>query len=204
VRSGVKIRSRHLGGAEIVRTESLREGRLPLTTSAPISTTAFAEAKTTSADGSAQGRINKGRRDHATLRFEREWGLAGARAPGTWGEVANTKTPGRAKPPRRLHESRTQPGPSADSGEAGAGGGRDGGGGVGSARDRVRSDTPAQTRAGCGSQERWCLAAVCGGARGQRPQAAVRAETAPDGLRAPETDTAARGRLAPDPALPVK
>jgi small subunit ribosomal protein S3 len=179
---GVKIRcGGRLGGAEMSRTESYSEGRVPLHTLRADIDYGFAEAKTTFGRIGVKVWINKG--EIMPEGFERD--AAGTRL----GEVdTRRRRGGRPGDAEQLGPAR----PQRRSGGGGAGGGRDGGGGRGR-RPRQGQNDPAQS----GDPN-----AGAGGRRARpRPQAAPAAPEA----AAPETatpETAAPETVAPEVAAP--
>src|SRR6478735_747988 len=178
---GVKIRcGGRLGGAEMSRTESYSEGRVPLHTLRADIDYGFAEAKTTFGRIGVKVWINKG--EIMPEGFERD--AAGTRL----GEVdTRRRRGGRPGDAEQLGPAR----PQRRSG-GGAGGGRDGGGGRGR-RPRQGQNDPAQSgdpNAGAGGRR----------ARPRPPAAPAAPEAA-----APETatpDTAAPETAAPEAAAP--
>src|SRR6478752_6947493 len=177
---GVKIRcGGRLGGAEMSRTESYSEGRVPLHTLRADIDYGFAEAKTTFGRIGVKVWINKG--EIMPEGFERD--AAGTRL----GEVdTRRRRGGRPGDAEQLGPAR----PQRRSG-GGAGGGRDGGGGRGR-RPRQGQNDPAQSgdpNAGAGGRR----------ARPRPPAAPAAPEAA-----APETataETAASEVAAPEPAV---
>jgi small subunit ribosomal protein S3 len=187
---GVKIRcGGRLGGAEMSRTESYSEGRVPLHTLRADIDYGFAEAKTTFGRIGVKVWINKG--EIMPEGFERD--AAGTRL----GEVdTRSRRGGRPGDAEQLGPAR----PQRRSG-GGAGGGRDGGGR--GRRPRPGQNDPAQS----GDPN-----AGAGGRRARpRPQAAPAApeaaapEAATPATAAPETaapETAAPEAAAPETAAP--
>jgi len=178
---GVKIRcGGRLGGAEMSRTESYSEGRVPLHTLRADIDYGFAEAKTTFGRIGVKVWINKG--EIMPEGFERD--AAGTRL----GEVdTRRRRGGRPGDAEQLGPAR----PQRRSGGGGAGGGRDGGGGRGR-RPRQGQNDPAQSgdpNAGAGGRR----------ARPRPPAAPAAPEAA-----APETatETAAPETAAPETAAP--
>ena len=175
---GVKIRcGGRLGGAEMSRTESYSEGRVPLHTLRADIDYGFAEAKTTFGRIGVKVWINKG--EIMPEGFERD--AAGTRL----GEVdTRRRRGGRPGDAEQLGPARPQ--------RRGAGGGRDGGGGRGR-RPRQGQNDPAQSgdpNAGAGGRR----------ARPRPPAAPAAPESA-----APETttpETAAPEAAAPETAAP--
>jgi len=188
---GVKIRcGGRLGGAEMSRTESYSEGRVPLHTLRADIDYGFAEAKTTFGRIGVKVWINKG--EIMPEGFERD--AAGTRL----GEVdTRRRRGGRPGDAEQLGPAR----PQRRSG-GGAGGARDGGGGRGR-RPRQGQNDPSQS----GDPN-----AGAGGRRARpRPQPApaapeaAAAETAAPETAAPETaapETAAPQTAAPETAAP--
>src|SRR3954470_17179194 len=183
---GVKIRcGGRLGGAEMSRTESYSEGRVPLHTLRADIDYGFAEAKTTFGRIGVKVWINKG--EIMPEGFERD--AAGTRL----GEVdTRRRRGGRPGDAEQLGPAR----PQRRSGGAGGGGGRDGGGR--GRRPRQGQNDPAQS----GDPN-----AGAGGRRPRpRPQAAPPApEAAAPETGAPETatpETAAPEAAAPETAAP--
>src|SRR5207248_1110657 len=171
---GVKIRcGGRLGGAEMSRTESYSEGRVPLHTLRADIDYGFAEAKTTFGRIGVKVWINKG--EIMPEGFERD--AAGTRL----GEVdTRRRRGGRPGDAEQLGPAR----PQRRSGGGGAGGGRDGG--------RGRRPRPGQ--GGDGGQP----AGESPGAGGRRARARPQQsapEAAPPAAPAPET-------AAPDAAAP--
>src|SRR6476469_1838199 len=173
---GVKIRcGGRLGGAEMSRTESYSEGRVPLHTLRADIDYGFAEAKTTFGRIGVKVWINKG--EIMPEGFERD--AAGTRL----GEVdTRRRRGGRPGDAEQLGPARPQ--------RRGAGGGRDGGSGRGR---RQGQNDPAQSgdpNAGAGGRR----------ARPRPPAAPAAPESA-----APETttpETAAPEAAAPETAAP--
>jgi small subunit ribosomal protein S3 len=183
---GVKIRcGGRLGGAEMSRTESYSEGRVPLHTLRADIDYGFAEAKTTFGRIGVKVWINKG--EIMPEGFERD--AAGTRL----GEVdTRRRRGGRPGDAEQLGPAR----PQRRSGGGGGGGGRDGAGR--GRRPRQGQNDPAQS----GDPN-----AGAGGRRARpRPQAAPAApETAAPETAAPETaapETAAPEAAAPEAAAP--
>ena len=194
---GVKIRcGGRLGGAEMSRTESYSEGRVPLHTLRADIDYGFAEAKTTFGRIGVKVWINKG--EIMPEGFERD--AAGTRL----GEVdTRRRRGGRPGDAEQLGPAR----PQRRSGGGGAGGGRDGGGGRGR-RPRQGQNDPAQSgdpNAGAGGRR----------ARPRPPAAPAAPEAAAPETAAPETaapeaaapeaaapEAAAPGPAAPEPAAP--
>jgi small subunit ribosomal protein S3 len=188
---GVKIRcGGRLGGAEMSRTESYSEGRVPLHTLRADIDYGFAEAKTTFGRIGVKVWINKG--EIMPEGFERD--AAGTRL----GEVdTRRRRGGRPGDAEQLGPAR----PQRRSG-GGAGGARDGGGGRGR-RPRQGQNDPSQS----GDPN-----AGAGGRRARpRPQPApaapeaAAAETAAPQTAAPQTaapETAAPEAAAPEAAAP--
>src|SRR6478672_10507017 len=178
---GVKIRcGGRLGGAEMSRTESYSEGRVPLHTLRADIDYGFAEAKTTFGRIGVKVWINKG--EIMPEGFERD--AAGTRL----GEVdTRRRRGGRPGDAEQLGPAR----PQRRSGGGGGGGGRDGAGR--GRRPRQGQNDPAQS----GDPN-----AGAGGRRARpRPQAAPAAPEA----AAPETvtpETAAPETAAPEAAAP--
>src|SRR6476661_84144 len=176
---GVKIRcGGRLGGAEMSRTESYSEGRVPLHTLRADIDYGFAEAKTTFGRIGVKVWINKG--EIMPEGFERD--AAGTRL----GEVdTRRRRGGRPGDAEQLGPARPQ-----RRGGGGGAGGRDGGGGRGR-RPRQGQNDPAQSgdpNAGAGGRR----------ARPRPPAAPAAPEAA-----APETatpDTAAPESAAPESA----
>jgi small subunit ribosomal protein S3 len=183
---GVKIRcGGRLGGAEMSRTESYSEGRVPLHTLRADIDYGFAEAKTTFGRIGVKVWINKG--EIMPEGFERD--AAGTRL----GEVdTRRRRGGRPGDAEQLGPAR----PQRRSG-GGAGGGRDGGGGRGR-RPRQGQNDPAQSgdpNAGAGGRR----------ARPRPPAAPAAPETATPETAAPESaaaETAAAETAAPGTAAP--
>jgi small subunit ribosomal protein S3 len=178
---GVKIRcGGRLGGAEMSRTESYSEGRVPLHTLRADIDYGFAEAKTTFGRIGVKVWINKG--EIMPEGFERD--AAGTRL----GEVdTRRRRGGRPGDAEQLGPAR----PQRRSG-GGAGGGRDGGGGRGR-RPRQGQNDPAQSgdpNAGAGGRR----------ARPRPPAAPAAPEPAAPETAAPET--AAPEAAAPEAAAP--
>src|SRR6476660_6444499 len=178
---GVKIRcGGRLGGAEMSRTESYSEGRVPLHTLRADIDYGFAEAKTTFGRIGVKVWINKG--EIMPEGFERD--AAGTRL----GEVdTRRRRGGRPGDAEQLGPAR----PQRRSG-GGAGGGRDGGGGRGR-RPRQGQNDPAQS----GDPN--------AGAGGRRARPRPPAATAAPEAAAPETatpDTAAPETAAPEATAP--
>ena len=179
---GVKIRcGGRLGGAEMSRTESYSEGRVPLHTLRADIDYGFAEAKTTFGRIGVKVWINKG--EIMPEGFERD--AAGTRL----GEVdTRRRRGGRPGDAEQLGPAR----PQRRGGGGGGGGGRDGGGGRGR-RPRQGQNDPAQSgdpNAGAGGRR----------ARPRPPAAPAAPEAA-----APETTTpesAAPEAAAPETAAP--
>ena len=188
---GVKIRcGGRLGGAEMSRTESYSEGRVPLHTLRADIDYGFAEAKTTFGRIGVKVWINKG--EIMPEGFERD--AAGTRL----GEVdTRRRRGGRPGDAEQLGPAR----PQRRSG-GGAGGGRDGGGGRGR-RPRQGQNDPAQSgdpNAGAGGRR----ARPRPSAAPAAPEAAA-PETATPETAAPETaapETAAPETAAPETAAP--
>jgi len=184
---GVKIRcGGRLGGAEMSRTESYSEGRVPLHTLRADIDYGFAEAKTTFGRIGVKVWINKG--EIMPEGFERD--AAGTRL----GEVdTRRRRGGRPGDAEQLGPAR----PQRRSGGGGAGGGRDGGGGRGR-RPRQGQNDPAQSgdpNAGAGGRR----------ARPRPPAAPAAPEAAAPETAAPETaapETAAPEAAAPEAAAP--
>jgi small subunit ribosomal protein S3 len=183
---GVKIRcGGRLGGAEMSRTESYSEGRVPLHTLRADIDYGFAEAKTTFGRIGVKVWINKG--EIMPEGFERD--AAGTRL----GEVdTRRRRGGRPGDAEQLGPAR----PQRRSG-GGAGGGRDGGGGRGR-RPRQGQNDPAQSgdpNAGAGGRR----------ARPRPPAAPAAPEPAAPETAAPETaapEAAAPEAAAPEAAAP--
>src|SRR5689334_23637087 len=184
---GVKIRcGGRLGGAEMSRSESYSEGRVPLHTLRADIDYGFAEAKTTFGRIGVKVWINKG--EIMPEGFERD--AAGTRL----GEVdTRRRRGGRPGDAEQLGPAR----PQRRSGGGGAGGGRDGGGGRGR-RPRQGQNDPAQRgdpNAGAGGRR----------ARPRPPAAPAAPEAAAPETAAPETagaETAAPEAAAPEAAAP--
>ena len=184
---GVKIRcGGRLGGAEMSRTESYSEGRVPLHTLRADIDYGFAEAKTTFGRIGVKVWINKG--EIMPEGFERD--AAGTRL----GEVdTRRRRGGRPGDAEQLGPAR----PQRRSGGGGAGGGRDGGGGRGR-RPRQGQNDPAQSgdpNAGAGGRR----------ARPRPPAAPAAPEAAAPETAAPETaapETAAPETAGPETAGP--
>jgi len=184
---GVKIRcGGRLGGAEMSRTESYSEGRVPLHTLRADIDYGFAEAKTTFGRIGVKVWINKG--EIMPEGFERD--AAGTRL----GEVdTRRRRGGRPGDAEQLGPAR----PQRRSGGGGAGGGRDGGGGRGR-RPRQGQNDPAQSgdpNAGAGGRR----------ARPRPPAAPAAPEAAAPESAAPETaapETAAPETAGPETAGP--
>jgi len=184
---GVKIRcGGRLGGAEMSRTESYSEGRVPLHTLRADIDYGFAEAKTTFGRIGVKVWINKG--EIMPEGFERD--AAGTRL----GEVdTRRRRGGRPGDAEQLGPAR----PQRRSGGGGAGGGRDGGGGRGR-RPRQGQNDPAQSgdpNAGAGGRR----------ARPRPPAAPAAPEAAAPETAAPETaapEAAAPEAAAPEAAAP--
>jgi small subunit ribosomal protein S3 len=185
---GVKIRcGGRLGGAEMSRTESYSEGRVPLHTLRADIDYGFAEAKTTFGRIGVKVWINKG--EIMPEGFERD--AAGTRL----GEVdTRRRRGGRPGDAEQLGPAR----PQRRSGGSGGGGGRDGGGR--GRRPRQGQNDPSQSgdpNAGAGGRR----------ARPRPPAAPAAAapETAAPETAAPETaapETAAPETAAPEAAAP--
>jgi small subunit ribosomal protein S3 len=183
---GVKIRcGGRLGGAEMSRTESYSEGRVPLHTLRADIDYGFAEAKTTFGRIGVKVWINKG--EIMPEGFERD--AAGTRL----GEVdTRRRRGGRPGDAEQLGPAR----PQRRSG-GGAGGGRDGGGGRGR-RPRQGQNDPAQSgdpNAGAGGRR----------ARPRPPAAPAAPEAAAPETATPETaapETAAPEAAAAEAAAP--
>jgi small subunit ribosomal protein S3 len=183
---GVKIRcGGRLGGAEMSRTESYSEGRVPLHTLRADIDYGFAEAKTTFGRIGVKVWINKG--EIMPEGFERD--AAGTRL----GEVdTRRRRGGRPGDAEQLGPAR----PQRRSG-GGAGGGRDGGGGRGR-RPRQGQNDPAQSgdpNAGAGGRR----------ARPRPPAAPAAPEAAAPETATPETaapETAAPETAGPETAGP--
>jgi small subunit ribosomal protein S3 len=183
---GVKIRcGGRLGGAEMSRTESYSEGRVPLHTLRADIDYGFAEAKTTFGRIGVKVWINKG--EIMPEGFERD--AAGTRL----GEVdTRRRRGGRPGDAEQLGPAR----PQRRSG-GGAGGGRDGGGGRGR-RPRQGQNDPAQSgdpNAGAGGRR----------ARPRPPAAPAAPEAAAPETATPETaapETAAPETAAPEASAP--
>jgi small subunit ribosomal protein S3 len=184
---GVKIRcGGRLGGAEMSRTESYSEGRVPLHTLRADIDYGFAEAKTTFGRIGVKVWINKG--EIMPEGFERD--AAGTRL----GEVdTRRRRGGRPGDAEQLGPAR----PQRRSGGGGAGGGRDGGGGRGR-RPRQGQNDPAQSgdpNAGAGGRR----------ARPRPPAAPAAPEAAAPETATPETaapETAAPETAGPETAGP--
>ena len=184
---GVKIRcGGRLGGAEMSRTESYSEGRVPLHTLRADIDYGFAEAKTTFGRIGVKVWINKG--EIMPEGFERD--AAGTRL----GEVdTRRRRGGRPGDAEQLGPAR----PQRRSGGGGGGGGRDGGGGRGR-RPRQGQNDPAQSgdpNAGAGGRR----------ARPRPPAAPAAPEAAAPETATPETaapETAAPETAAPEAAAP--
>jgi len=184
---GVKIRcGGRLGGAEMSRTESYSEGRVPLHTLRADIDYGFAEAKTTFGRIGVKVWINKG--EIMPEGFERD--AAGTRL----GEVdTRRRRGGRPGDAEQLGPAR----PQRRSGGGGTGGGRDGGGGRGR-RPRQGQNDPAQSgdpNAGAGGRR----------ARPRPPAAPAAPEAAAPETAAPETaapETAAPETAGPETAGP--
>ena len=184
---GVKIRcGGRLGGAEMSRTESYSEGRVPLHTLRADIDYGFAEAKTTFGRIGVKVWINKG--EIMPEGFERD--AAGTRL----GEVdTRRRRGGRPGDAEQLGPAR----PQRRSGGGGAGGGRDGGGGRGR-RPRQGQNDPAQSgdpNAGAGGRR----------ARPRPPAAPAAPEAAAPETATPETaapETAAPETAGPETAAP--
>ena len=183
---GVKIRcGGRLGGAEMSRTESYSEGRVPLHTLRADIDYGFAEAKTTFGRIGVKVWINKG--EIMPEGFERD--AAGTRL----GEVdTRRRRGGRPGDAEQLGPAR----PQRRSG-GGAGGGRDGGGGRGR-RPRQGQNDPAQSgdpNAGAGGRR----------ARPRPPAAPAAPEAAAPETATPDTaapESAASEAAAPEAAAP--
>ena len=193
---GVKIRcGGRLGGAEMSRTESYSEGRVPLHTLRADIDYGFAEAKTTFGRIGVKVWINKG--EIMPEGFERD--AAGTRL----GEVdTRRRRGGRPGDAEQLGPAR----PQRRSG-GGAGGGRDGGGGRGR-RPRQGQNDPAQSgdpNAGAGGRRaRPRPPAAPAAPEAAAPETATPDTAAPE-TAAPETaapETAAPGAAAPEAAAP--
>jgi len=184
---GVKIRcGGRLGGAEMSRTESYSEGRVPLHTLRADIDYGFAEAKTTFGRIGVKVWINKG--EIMPEGFERD--AAGTRL----GEVdTRRRRGGRPGDAEQLGPAR----PQRRSGGGGTGGGRDGGGGRGR-RPRQGQNDPAQSgdpNAGAGGRR----------ARPRPPAAPAAPEAAAPETATPETaapETAAPETAGPETAGP--
>src|SRR6478609_5028762 len=183
---GVKIRcGGRLGGAEMSRSESYSEGRVPLHTLRADIDYGFAEAKTTFGRIGVKVWINKG--EIMPEGFERD--AAGTRL----GEVdTRRRRGGRPGDAEQLGPAR----PQRRSG-GGAGGGRDGGGGRGR-RPRQGQNDPAQSgdpNAGAGGRR----------ARPRPPAAPAAPEAAAPETATPDTaapESAASEAAAPEAAAP--
>jgi small subunit ribosomal protein S3 len=185
---GVKIRcGGRLGGAEMSRTESYSEGRVPLHTLRADIDYGFAEAKTTFGRIGVKVWINKG--EIMPEGFERD--AAGTRL----GEVdTRRRRGGRPGDAEQLGPARPQ---RRSGGGSGGGGGRDGGGR--GRRPRQGQNDPAQSgdpNAGAGGRR----------ARPRPPAAPAAAEAVAPETAAPETaapETAApETAAAPEAAAP--
>jgi small subunit ribosomal protein S3 len=179
---GVKIRcGGRLGGAEMSRTESYSEGRVPLHTLRADIDYGFAEAKTTFGRIGVKVWINKG--EIMPEGFERD--AAGTRL----GEVdTRRRRGGRPGDAEQLGPARPQ---RRSGGGSGGGGGRDGGGR--GRRPRQGQNDPAQSgdpNAGAGGRR----------ARPRPPAAPAAAEAVAPETAAPET--AAPETAAPETAAP--
>src|SRR6478752_4015662 len=180
---GVKIRcGGRLGGAEMSRSESYSEGRVPLHTLRADIDYGFAEAKTTFGRIGVKVWINKG--EIMPEGFERD--AAGTRL----GEVdTRRRRGGRPGDAEQLGPARPQ--------RRGAGGGRDGGGGRGR-RPRQGQNDPAQSgdpNAGAGGRR----------ARPRPPAAPAAPESAAPETATPDTaapESAASEAAAPEAAAP--
>jgi small subunit ribosomal protein S3 len=180
---GVKIRcGGRLGGAEMSRTESYSEGRVPLHTLRADIDYGFAEAKTTFGRIGVKVWINKG--EIMPEGFERD--AAGTRL----GEVdTRRRRGGRPGDAEQLGPARPQ---RRSGGGSGGGGGRDGGGR--GRRPRQGQNDPAQSgdpNAGAGGRR----------ARPRPPAAPAAAEAVAPETAAPET-AAAPEAAAPEAAAP--
>src|SRR5690349_11459311 len=199
---GVKVRcGGRLGGAEMSRTESYSEGRVPLHTLRADIDYGFAEAKTTFGRIGVKVWINKG--EIMPEGFERD--AAGTRL----GEVdTRRRRGGRPGDAEQLGPAR----PQRRSGGGGAGGGRDGGGGRGR-RPRQGQNDPAQSgdpNAGAGGRRaRPRPPAAPAAPEAAAPETAAPEAAAPEAAApeaaAPEAaapEAAAPGPAAPEPAAP--
>jgi small subunit ribosomal protein S3 len=180
---GVKIRcGGRLGGAEMSRTESYSEGRVPLHTLRADIDYGFAEAKTTFGRIGVKVWINKG--EIMPEGFERD--AAGTRL----GEVdTRRRRGGRPGDAEQLGPARPQ---RRSGGGSGGGGGRDGGGR--GRRPRQGQNDPAQSgdpNAGAGGRR----------ARPRPPAAPAAAEAVAPETAAPET-AAPETAAAPEAAAP--
>jgi small subunit ribosomal protein S3 len=185
---GVKIRcGGRLGGAEMSRTESYSEGRVPLHTLRADIDYGFAEAKTTFGRIGVKVWINKG--EIMPEGFERD--AAGTRL----GEVdTRRRRGGRPGDAEQLGPARPQ---RRSGGGSGGGGGRDGGGR--GRRPRQGQNDPSQSgdpNAGAGGRR----------ARPRPPAAPAAPEAAAPETAAPDTaapETAAPEAAAPETAAPA-
>jgi small subunit ribosomal protein S3 len=190
---GVKIRcGGRLGGAEMSRTESYSEGRVPLHTLRADIDYGFAEAKTTFGRIGVKVWINKG--EIMPEGFERD--AAGTRL----GEVdTRRRRGGRPGDAEQLGPARPQ---RRSGGGSGGGGGRDGGGR--GRRPRQGQNDPAQSgdpNAGAGGRRaRPRPPAAPAAAEAVAPEAVAPETAAPETAAAPEA--AAPEAAAPESAAP--
>jgi small subunit ribosomal protein S3 len=195
---GVKIRcGGRLGGAEMSRTESYSEGRVPLHTLRADIDYGFAEAKTTFGRIGVKVWINKG--EIMPEGFERD--AAGTRL----GEVdTRRRRGGRPGDAEQLGPARPQ---RRSGGGSGGGGGRDGGGR--GRRPRQGQNDPAQSgdpNAGAGGRRaRPRPPAAPAAAEAVAPETAAPETAAPETAAAPEAaapEAAAPEAAAPEAAAP--
>jgi small subunit ribosomal protein S3 len=195
---GVKIRcGGRLGGAEMSRTESYSEGRVPLHTLRADIDYGFAEAKTTFGRIGVKVWINKG--EIMPEGFERD--AAGTRL----GEVdTRRRRGGRPGDAEQLGPARPQ---RRSGGGSGGGGGRDGGGR--GRRPRQGQNDPAQSgdpNAGAGGRRaRPRPPAAPAAAEAVAPETAAPETAAPETAAAPEAaapEAAAPEAAAPESAAP--